>query len=54
MSSPTLRVFLNKEEDRTLSELTRSPKINQRIKQRAHIIRLSSQGWRVKTWGSIF
>ena len=48
MSSPPLRVFLKKEEDRTLWELCKATEIPQKVKERAQVLRLSSQGWKVK------
>ncbi|MEG4252924.1 helix-turn-helix domain-containing protein [Microcoleus sp. Pol10D4] len=39
-----LRVFLNQEEDRTLFELRAATTVPQKVKDRAQIIRLNSQG----------
>lgn len=39
-----LRVFLNQEEDRTLFELRTATTVPQKVKDRAQIIRLNSQG----------
>ena len=43
-----LRVFLNREEERTLWELRSSTTVSQRVKNRAEAIRLSHQGWYVE------
>lgn len=48
MSSPPLRVFLNREQDRMLLELRKVDGVPQRTKDRAQVIRLSSMGWKVK------
>ena len=42
MSSPRLRVFLTSEQERTLFELSKAPKVPQRSKDRASAIRLSA------------
>ena len=46
MPSP-LRIVLNTEEERTLSELRVAPEVPQRTRDRAHMLRLNSQGWKV-------
>lgn len=48
MSSPPLRVFLKLEEDRTLWELSKARDISAKIRERAQVLRLSSQGWKVE------
>lgn len=48
MSSPPLRVFLKKEEDRTLWELSKASEVSAKISERAQVLRLSSQGWKVE------
>ncbi len=48
MSSPPLRVFLTPEQDKTLFELRKESNIPQRTKDRASVLRLSSQGWKIK------
>ena len=47
MSSPPLRVFLNREEERTLWELSKAEIVTLRTRERAQVLRLSSQGWKV-------
>lgn len=47
MSSPPLRVFLTLHQEDTLFELSRASQVNQRTKDRASAIRLSSRGWKV-------
>lgn len=47
MSSPQLRVFLNSQEDKTLFELRKVVNVPQITKDRAQVIRLSPQGWKV-------
>lgn len=39
-----LRVILTEEQDRTLRELRQATKVPQRVKDRAHIVRLNAQG----------
>ena len=41
MSSPRLRVFLTSEQEKTLFELSKAPKVPQRSKDRASAIRFS-------------
>ena len=48
MSSPRLRVFLTSEQEKTLFELSKAPKVPQRSKDRASAIRLSAMGWKVE------
>lgn len=48
MSSPPLRVFLSPTEDLTLFELKKALNVPVRTKNRALILRLSSQGWKVE------
>lgn len=43
-----LRVFLTREEERTLWELRRASTVAQRVKDRAEAVRLSHQGWYVE------
>jgi len=45
MSTPTLRVALSSEEDRTLQELRTASGVPQRTKDRAEALRLSHRGW---------
>lgn len=54
MSSPPLRVFLNSSEDKTLFELRKAGNVPQITKDRAQVIRLSSQGWKVSKIASYF
>jgi transposase len=42
-----LRIVLNTEEERTLSELRVAREVPQRTRDRAHMLRLNSQGWKV-------
>jgi transposase len=42
-----LRIILNPEEERTLSELRVATSVPQRTKDRAHMLRLNAQGWQV-------
>jgi len=48
MSSPPLRVFLTKNEEKTLFELSRADIVPQRTRDRASALRLSSMGWKVE------
>lgn len=43
-----LRVFLTREEDRTLYEIRTATTVPQRVKDRATVLRLSTQGWYVE------
>ena len=54
MSSPPLRVFLTREQDRMLLELRTVDGVPQRSKDRAQVIRLSSMGWKVKKIAAYF
>jgi DNA-binding NarL/FixJ family response regulator len=54
MSSPPLRVFLTHEQDRILFELRKVDGVPQRTKDRAEVMRLSSQGWKVKKIAAYF
>ena len=48
MSSPPLRVFLTKNQDKTLFELSRSSQVPQKTRDRAAALRMSSMGWKVE------
>jgi transposase len=48
MSSAPLRVFLSAKEDEKLWKITKKPTIKPRVRIRAEILRLSSQGWKVE------
>ena len=48
MSSPPLRVFLTKNQEETLFELSRAKLVPQRTRDRAHALRLSSMGWKIE------
>lgn len=60
MSSPSMRVFLTPEEDRTLFELRKAPDVPQRTKDRAAVLRLNAHGWKVRkiaahfNWAQVF
>ena len=49
-----LRIILDLEEDRTLSELRLAEHLPQRIRDRAHMLRLNAQGWNVPAIAEIF
>lgn len=49
-----LRVVLTLEEDRTLTELRSATTVTQRVRDRAHIIRLNAQGWNAPAIAKIF
>ena len=49
-----LRIELTPEEDQTLTELRIAPKLPQRLKDRAHMLRLNAQGWNVPAIAEIF
>lgn len=49
-----IRVVLNDEEDRTLSELRVATHVPQRTRDRAHIVRLNAQGWKAPAIAEIF
>ncbi len=48
MSSPPLRVFLTKNQEKTLFELSRAEGVPQRTRDRASALRLSSMGWKIE------
>lgn len=50
----SVRVVLNEEEDRTLSELRRATTVSQRTRDRSHMVRLNAQGWNAPALGDIF
>ena len=43
-----LRIFLNREEDRTLRELRTATTVPQRVKDRASMLRLNNRGWYIE------
>ena len=43
-----LRIFLNREEDRTLLELRTATTVPQRVKDRASMLRLNNRGWYIE------
>jgi transposase len=49
-----LRVILTEEQERTLRELREAPKVPQRVKDRAHMLRLNAQGRSTAEIASIF
>ncbi len=49
-----LRIELTPEEDRTLTELRIAPNLPQRLKDRAHMLRLNAQWWNVPAIAEIF
>lgn len=49
-----IHVVLNTEEDRTLTELRLATSVPQRTRDRAHMVRLNAQGWRVPAIAEIF
>jgi transposase len=49
-----LRVILTEEQDRTLRELREATKVPQRVKDRAHMLRLNAQGRSTAEIASIF
>lgn len=49
-----LQIKLTAEEDRTLSELRVAQTVPQRTRDRAHMLRLSAQGWTVAAIADIF
>lgn len=49
-----IRVVLNEEEDRTLSELRLATHVPQRNRDRAHMVRLNAQGWNAPAIAKIF
>lgn len=49
-----VRVILNEEENRTLSELRLASTVPQRTRDRAHMVRLNAQGWNAPVLADIF
>ena len=49
-----IRVVLTPEEDRTLTELRLATTVPQRVRDRAHMIRLNAQGWNALAIGEMF
>lgn len=49
-----LRIFLTREEDRTLFELRTATTVPQRVKDRAEAVRLNAHGWYVEKIGTHF
>lgn len=49
-----VHIVLTSEEDQTLSELRVAPTVPQRTRDRAHMLRLNAQGWRVPAIAEIF
>lgn len=49
-----LRIVLTEEEDRTLSELRVAKTVSQRTRDRAHMLRLNTQGWTAPAIAEIF
>ena len=49
-----LRIVLTEEQDRTLRELRQAAKVPQRVKERAHMLRLNAQGRSTAEIASIF
>ena len=49
-----LRVVLTQTEDLTLEHLRQATTVPKRTRDRAHMIRLNSQGWTVREIGKIF
>lgn len=43
-----LRIFLSREEDRTLLELRTAKTVPQRVKDRASMLRLNNRGWYIE------
>ncbi len=43
-----LRIFLNREEDRTLLELRTATTVPQRVKDRGSMLRLNNRGWYIE------
>jgi len=50
----SIHIALTDEEDRTLSELRVATTVPQRTRDRAHMLRLNAQGWRVPAIAEIF
>jgi len=49
-----LRVVLNTEEERTLSELRKASTVPYRVRDRAYMIRLNAQGWNAPELATLF
>ncbi|WP_250123429.1 helix-turn-helix domain-containing protein [Chroococcidiopsis sp. CCMEE 29] len=49
-----IRIVLTESEDRTLSELRVASNVPQRIRDRAHMLRLNAQGWNAPAIAEIF
>lgn len=49
-----LRILLTPEEDRTLTELRLALSLPQRLRDRAHMLRLNAQGWNVPAIADMF
>ena len=49
-----IHIALSEEEDRTLTELRVATTVPQRTRDRAHMLRLSAQGWTVPAIAEIF
>lgn len=49
-----MRIVLDVESDRTLTELRVAANVPQHIKDRAHMVRLNAQGWNVPAIAEIF
>ncbi len=49
-----LRAHLSQEEDRTLFELRKGEKVQQQVKDRAEVVRLSNRGWYVEKIAEFF
>lgn len=49
-----IQITLTEEEDRTLSELRVAQSVPQRTRDRAHMLRLTAQGWSVAAIADIF
>jgi transposase len=49
-----LRIFLTPEEDQTLTDLRLACNVPQRTRDRAHILRLNAQGWKVPEIAEMF
>ncbi|MBD1852313.1 hypothetical protein [Leptolyngbya sp. FACHB-711] len=50
----SVHIVLTAEEDRTLSELRVATTVCQRIRDRAHMLRLNAHGWNVPAIAEIF
>lgn len=49
-----VRVVLNHEEERTLSELRLATHVPQLTRERAHMVRLNAQGWNTPAIAEMF